>query len=50
MSKRNVGDIPAVTADEDPDPDVLIAEAEVVVPVHKSARQKIEDLKEAADD
>lgn len=44
MSRWNVGDIPPVTADEDTDPDVEIAEREIVVVVPgKSARQLIEE-------
>jgi len=50
MTRRNgnVGDIPEVTADEDVDPDVEIAEKEFrrVKPQGRTSRQRIEELNE----
>lgn len=54
MSRWNVGNIPAVTADEDVDPDVLAWEEEERrlqrIAAGKSARQRIEDMREVRDD
>lgn len=47
MSRGNVGDITETEADEDVDRDVVIAEDEERrTAQRKSARQRIEDLKE----
>lgn len=47
MTRWNVGDIPEVTADEDVDHDVEIAEAEERrVTARKTARQLIEERRE----
>ena len=50
MSEFNVGDIEEVTADEDVDPDILIAEEEEARMTRiQSARQRIEGLKDDQD-
>lgn len=46
MSRSNVGDIPEVEADEDVDPDVVIAEAERVVVRGRTARQILEEMRD----
>ena len=50
MTRDNVGNIPQVEADEDVDPDVEIAEAELARVRKKSARQILEDMREGRED